>query len=112
MTTLLGAVNSANVASRDRVVSFLLDTDICSAHLKGNRQVWQKIVQHGGQLRISTITLGELYTWAFRKSASSKRRQALQDFVRDVIVMEVTAAVGERCGALRAQYLDAGKAAP
>jgi tRNA(fMet)-specific endonuclease VapC len=46
-------------------MSFLLDTDICSAQLRGNRKVQSKIMLHGGQLALSTITLGELYVWAF-----------------------------------------------
>jgi tRNA(fMet)-specific endonuclease VapC len=93
-------------------VSFLLDTDICSAHLKGDRQVWQKFLQHTGQLHISTISLGELYTWACRKGVSPKRRQSLQDLLQDVTALDVTAAVSEKFGELRAELLDAGQGTP
>ena len=44
-------------------MSFLLDTDICSAHLRGDRKVFSKFVQYSGQLHVSVITAGELYSW-------------------------------------------------
>lgn len=93
-------------------MSFLLDTDICSAFLKGNRTVWQKCMQHGGQLHISTITVGELFTWAFRKGVSPKREDLLAEFFKDVTILDVTENVARKCGELRASRLDAGQGTP
>ena len=45
-------------------MSYLLDTDICSAYVKNNRLLANRFVQYGGRLQISTVTLGELFTWA------------------------------------------------
>ena len=45
-------------------MSFLLDTDICSAYLKGDRLVWKRFLQYSGGLHVSTVTVGELFTWA------------------------------------------------
>jgi predicted nucleic acid-binding protein len=45
-------------------LSFLLDTDICSAYLKGNHSVGNRVLQYGGRLYVSALTAGELYTWA------------------------------------------------
>ncbi len=39
-------------------MSFLLDTDICSAQMKGNARVHGRFIQYGGRLSISTVTLG------------------------------------------------------
>ena len=50
-------------------MSFLLDTDICSAFLKGNSHVWTKVLQYSGRHHVSAITVRELYTWALRASA-------------------------------------------
>ncbi len=58
-------------------MSFLVDTDICSAHMKGNTRVYGRFIQYGGRLHISAVTLGELLAWAGRASASSARSQAL-----------------------------------
>lgn len=90
-------------------MSFLLDTDICSAYLKGDRNVWQRFMQYGGQLHASSITAGELFTWALRAKASPKRLPALLDLLRDVIVLDVTTDVGRKFGELRAVRLDAGQ---
>jgi tRNA(fMet)-specific endonuclease VapC len=93
-------------------MSFLLDTNICSAHMKGNRLVWQKMMQHGGGLHISTITLGELFTWVSRKGVSVTRREELREFLRDVIILDVTAPIGEKFGELRASLIDRGQGTP
>lgn len=50
-------------------MSFLLDTDTCSAYVKGNPLVFNRFLQYGSRLAISTITLGELFTWALRAKA-------------------------------------------
>ena len=43
-------------------MSFLLDTDICSAQMKANPRVHGRFIQYGGRLQISAVTLGELVT--------------------------------------------------
>ena len=93
-------------------MSFLLDTDICSAHFKGDRQVWQKAMQHGGQLNISAITVGELSTWASRQGVSAKRRQVLKDFLKIVNVLDVAQIVGEKIEKIRAAMIDTGQRPP
>lgn len=68
-------------------MSFLLDTDTCSAQVKGNHLVGNKMIQHGGRLFVSTVTAGELFTWALRANASPKRLQAIQDILNDVTLL-------------------------
>jgi tRNA(fMet)-specific endonuclease VapC len=48
-------------------MSFLLDTNICSAYLKNPRRLTHRFIQHSGRLNVATIILGELYTWAYRR---------------------------------------------
>lgn len=98
--------------SRDCSVSFLLDTDICSAYMKGNHQVWQRFMQYSGRLHVSPVTVGELYTWALRAKAPPKRLQTLLDLLNDVIILDVTADVARTFGELRAGLLDAGQPTP
>ncbi len=93
-------------------MSFLLDTDTCSAHLKGNARVTNRFLQYTGGLYISVVTLGELFTWALRASASPKRLQALQDLLKDVIVLEVTDREAQKFGEVRAGLFDKGLPAP
>jgi predicted nucleic acid-binding protein len=70
-------------------VSFLLDTDICSAYLKNNRTVIAKVALHFGGLHISVVTIGELLTWARRAKAAPSRVVAVYDLVEASIVHEV-----------------------
>ncbi len=93
-------------------MSFLLDTDICSAHVKGNRAVYTRFIQYGGRLHISTVTLGELWAWVLRAKASPRRRQKLLDFLRIVPILPVDEAVAQKFGEVRAWQLDRGLAAP
>ena len=93
-------------------MSFLVDTDICSAYMKGNRHVWQRFMQYRGQLHVSAITVGELFTWALRAQASAKRLQTLLDLLNDVTVLDVTLDVGRKFGEVRAALLDAGLGTP
>lgn len=93
-------------------MSFLIDTDICSAYLKGDRRVWGRFIQYSGGLHVSTVTIGELFTWALRTKASPTRLQGLLDLLRDVTVLEVTLDVARQFGTVRAGLLDQGLAAP
>lgn len=93
-------------------MSFLLDTDTCSAFLKGDNQIWQRCMQHTGQLSISALVAAELYTWALRARGSPKRLSALTEFLQDVTVHDVTVEVARAFGALRAKLLDGGRPAP
>ena len=90
-------------------MSFLLDTDICSAHLKGVGVVTNRVQQYSGRLFVSAINLGELFTWSFRRRASPRRLIKLREFLNDVAVLDVTAEVAEEFGKLRAAMFDAGR---
>jgi tRNA(fMet)-specific endonuclease VapC len=93
-------------------LSFLLDTDTCSAYIKGNRLVFNRFVQYGGGLWTSTVTLGELFTWALRAQAPPRRLLDVQDLLNLVSVLDITPAVARRFGETRAALLDAGTPAP
>ncbi len=89
-------------------MSFLLDTDICSAYLKNDRTVIGRVMLHFGGLYVSVITVGELLTWARRASAPAVRLQGVQDFLKSVTLLDVTPLVAETFGDLRAGLLDRG----
>ena len=82
-------------------MSFLLDTDICSAHLKGAPSLTSRLVQHAGRLGVSIITVGELLTWARRRNAPPRRLAGIHDFLREVETLPVDEKVAERFGELR-----------
>lgn len=65
-------------------MSFLLDTDICSAFLKNDRRVTTKVMLHIGGLHLSSVTVGELLTWARRANAPPARLQGVNELVANV----------------------------
>jgi tRNA(fMet)-specific endonuclease VapC len=93
-------------------VSYLLDTDTCSAHLRENPAVTGRILKYSGRICLSMISVGELMTWALRKTASPRRLQGVQELMRDATLLDVTEDVANRFGLLRAQLLDAGRPTP
>jgi tRNA(fMet)-specific endonuclease VapC len=93
-------------------VSFLVDTDICSAFLKGDRLVWGRFHQYAGNLHASTVTAGELLTWALRAHAAPTRLQGVLDLLADMTVLPVTLDVARKFGEVRASLLDRGLGTP
>jgi predicted nucleic acid-binding protein len=93
-------------------VSYLLDTDICSAHLKSHGAVSSRVLQNLSKLHVSVITAGELRTWAYRRHVSRRRAVDLEYFLKDVEVLPVTIDIANRFGELRANLLDQGQATP
>ena len=93
-------------------MSFLLDTDTCSAHLRQKSPVTSRFLQYSGQLNVSVITVGELYTWALRAKAPPQRMQSLLEMLNDVTILDVTGVVAAEFGRMRAELMDAGRPAP
>lgn len=93
-------------------MNFLLDTDICSFHLKRNGALSSRFVQHMGRMSLSVLTAGELFTWALRAAAPATRLQSLLDLLDDVPVLDLNLPVARRFGELRAALLDAGRPTP
>jgi len=89
-------------------VSFLLDTDICSLYLKGNGKVFNKIVQYGGGLNLSTVVIGELYTWAYRGPAQVMRLQGVKDLIAGSVVIAFDLQIAEFFGQTRAALISKG----
>jgi tRNA(fMet)-specific endonuclease VapC len=93
-------------------MSFLVDTDTCSAHQKGNGVVFNRFLQYTGQLHVSAITMGELYDWALRAHASPKRLLSIDGLLKEVTVLEVDLAIARKYGELQAGFRDIGQPAP
>lgn len=89
-------------------MSFLLDTDVCSAYLKGHNAVANRFIQYGGRLHLSAVSLGELYTWTLRARASPARMRSLLDMLPLLSLVDVNADVARKFGELDAYLLDHG----
>ena len=90
-------------------MSFLLDTDICSIHLKRPAGLMHRFVQHSGRLHISTITLAELYTWAYHRQNPTPVVQRIEnDLLSDVSVIDFDSRCAKEFGNVRGRLLQQG----
>jgi tRNA(fMet)-specific endonuclease VapC len=93
-------------------MSFLIDTDICSAFLRGDRRVGGRFMQYAGRLNVSSITVAELYAGAFRLRASRRLASDVFLMLQDLTILDVTYDVAYAFGSIRAPLLDRGLPAP
>lgn len=93
-------------------MSFLVDSDICSAQLRGYREVIGKFQQHSGSIYVSVITVGELLSWAFRLSTPARYRIAVEELLSDLIILNVDDQIARRFGIIRSALLDLSKPTP
>ena len=68
-------------------MSFLLDSDICSAYLRRPGSLFTRFIQHAGRLWISTITLSDLYTWAYKQNDPAVILSKVHDLLQDAQVL-------------------------
>ena len=89
-------------------MSYLVDTDIISAHLRGAGVVTNRFLQYSGRLHVSVVTLAELKAWVLRKQTAHRFRQGLDLLLRDFVVLPVDEAVADRSGEVGADLHDRG----
>jgi tRNA(fMet)-specific endonuclease VapC len=90
-------------------MSFLLDTDICSAHLKRPSGLMHRFTQHSGRLFLPTVALGELYAWAFHRVNSAASVASIeQQLLNDVVVLPYDEDCAKEFGRQRGTLLQRG----
>ena len=75
-------------APKGGLVRFLLDTDICSAHMRRPGGLAHRFMQHTGRLSIPTIVLAELYAGAYRHPAPTRLLGLVADLLGEVRVLD------------------------
>ena len=89
-------------------MKFLLDTNICSAHMRRPAQLAHRFIQFIGQLAIPTVVLAELYAGAYRHPSSGRLLGLIGDLMQEVHVLDFDQAAAERFGRVRGQLLQQG----
>ncbi len=89
-------------------MSFLLDTNICSAHLRRPRGLAHRFTQHAGRLHASSIVVAELYTWAYIQDDPTKILLAIETLLHNEVTVlsydkQCAEEFGKMRGALRRQ---------
>jgi tRNA(fMet)-specific endonuclease VapC len=89
-------------------MSFRLDTNICSAHMRRPGGLAHYFFQHAGGLAIPTVVLAELYAGAYRHPNPPRLLGLIADLLREVQVLDFDAACAEQFGRLQASLLGQG----
>jgi tRNA(fMet)-specific endonuclease VapC len=94
-------------------MSFLLDTDTCSFHMKRPSGLVHRFMQHSGGLFLATISLAELYAWAYRRSNPKKLLDTIaNDLLLSVTVLDFDSICAEQFGKVRGALLQQGLQVP
>jgi tRNA(fMet)-specific endonuclease VapC len=93
-------------------MNFLLDTDTCSAHMRRPAKLAHRFVQHTGQIAISTVTLAELYSGAYKHSQVNKLLALIADLLQEVHIIDFGTACAEQFGKVRGTLLQSGISVP
>jgi tRNA(fMet)-specific endonuclease VapC len=89
-------------------MSFLLDTDICSAHMRRPARLAHRFIQYGGRPAIPTIVLGELYAGAYNHPNPPRLLNLISDLLQEVKILDFDAVCAERFGQERGTLLKQG----
>jgi tRNA(fMet)-specific endonuclease VapC len=89
-------------------MSFLLDTNICSAHMRRPGGLAHRFMQYNSRLAIPTIVLAELYAGAYRHPNPARLLLLIEDLLREVNVLDFDAECAEQFGKLRGALLQQG----
>jgi len=90
-------------------VSFLLDTNIYSAHLRMPAGLMHRFIQHAGRLYLPTIVLAELYAWAYRREDPAPILEKIEgDLLVDIGVLPFDQSCAEQFGIVRGTLLRQG----
>lgn len=93
-------------------MNFLLDTDICSAHMRRPAKLAHRFIQYTGQIAISTVTLAELYAGAYKHSQTTRLLTLIADVLQEVQVIDFDSACAEKFGEIRGTLLQQGISVP
>ncbi len=82
-------------------MSFLLDTDTCSAHMRRPGGLAHRFFQYSSSITIPSIVLAELYAGADRHPAPTRLLALIGDLLQEVRVIDFDAGCAEKFGQLR-----------
>jgi tRNA(fMet)-specific endonuclease VapC len=90
-------------------MNFLLDTNHCSAYLTEVPRVWNRVLQHGGGIAVSTVVVGELWVVAARRGANSRWLRDLERLLGELPILDFDLDCAKCFGELRADLLNRGR---
>lgn len=89
-------------------MTHLLDTNICSAHMRHPAGLAHRFFQHAGGVAISTVVLAELYAGAYKHPNPHKLLALIHDLLQEVAVIDFDSACAKQFGQLHGGLLRQG----
>ena len=82
-------------------MTYLLDTNICSAHIRRPAGLAHRFIQYSRRLAIPAIVLAELYAGAYMLSTPRRILDGIDDLLKDLTVLPFDKICAEEFGKLR-----------
>jgi tRNA(fMet)-specific endonuclease VapC len=92
-------------------VSYLLDTNICSSHIRRPAGLAHRFMQHSGRLWMSSLVLAELYAGAYMLDQPDRVLAGIGELRKDVGLLVYDDKCAEEFGKLRGVLKRRGVAA-
>jgi tRNA(fMet)-specific endonuclease VapC len=89
-------------------MTHLLDTDICSAHMRRPSGLAHRFIQYSGGIAISSVALAELFSGAYKLPQPARILAGIADLLQDVVVLDFDSACAEQFGMVRGSLLQQG----
>jgi len=94
-------------------MSFLLDTNILSAHLRHPAGLAHRFFQYSGRLYTSSIVLAELFVWAYNRPDPTKLLGGIDELLaEEVSLLEYDRDCADKFGQVRIQLRHSGVEVP
>lgn len=93
-------------------MTHLLDTNICSAHMRRPGGLAHRFFQYAGGIAIPTIVLAELYSGAYKHPNPARLLALIADLLQEVAVLDFDSHCAEQFGKVQGGLLKQGITVP
>jgi tRNA(fMet)-specific endonuclease VapC len=93
-------------------MTHLLDTNICSAHMRRPAGLAHRFFQHAGGIAIPTVVLAELYAGAYNHPNPAKVLSLIADLLCEVAVFDFDLVCAEQYGQVQGGLMRQGMRGP
>jgi tRNA(fMet)-specific endonuclease VapC len=93
-------------------MTHLLDTNICSAHMRRPGGLAHRFFQYAGGIAIATVVLAALYAGAYHHPNPARLLNLIKDLLQEVAILDFDAACAERFGQVQGALLQQGTTVP
>jgi tRNA(fMet)-specific endonuclease VapC len=93
-------------------MTHLLDTNICSAHMRRPAGLAHRFFQHAGGLAITTVVLAELYAGAYKHPNPNRLLALIADLLQEVAILGFDETCAEEFGKVKGGLGQKGLSVP